>query len=79
VKTFEISNQQITKLNDNTAVVLFDKSWDFGDRATFSGAERAQLTLGKFEDGWKITGERELKVYWSRRSGARSDDTSARR
>jgi hypothetical protein len=72
VHKFDVSNEQITKLNPTTAVVLFDKEWDFGDSRKFAGAERAQLTLGKFGNEWKITGERELKVYWVKRSSGRS-------
>lgn len=54
----------------DTALVSFDKNWSFGDRNPFSGAERAQLRLRNIQGSWKIVGERELKVYWTRHGGA---------
>ena len=68
VHQLDASNVQISQLSPDTSVILFDKTWDFGDRNKFSGAERAQLTLAKIGGKWKITGERELKVYRVHRS-----------
>jgi serine/threonine protein kinase len=68
IHKLDVSNVQISQLSPTTSVILFDKTWDFGDRTKFSGSERAQLTLGKIDGQWKITGERELKVYHVHRS-----------
>jgi serine/threonine protein kinase len=68
VHKYELSNVQIKQVSPSNAVVVFDKTWDFGDTRKFAGAEKAQLTLNKFGQNWKITGEKELKVYWVRRS-----------
>ena len=70
VNQFEISNVQIKEPSPGTAVVVFDKTWDFGTVHKFSGAERGQLTLSKFEGEWKIVSERELKLYWVRGSAS---------
>ena len=70
VNQFEISNVQIKEPSPGTAVVVFDKTWDFGTVHKFSGAEREQLTLNKFEGEWKIVSERELKLYWVRGSAS---------
>ncbi len=65
VRKLEISNLQVTQLGPNSAVALFDKTWDFGQR--YAGSAREQLSFGKYGGGWKITAERELKVYTSKR------------
>lgn len=72
VHRFNLKNVQITRLNPDTAVVLFDKDWDFGDQSKFAGSERAQLTLNKIDGDWKIAAERELRVYWVKRPGGQA-------
>ena len=67
VRRFELDNVQFTPLGSDRAVLLFDKHWAFGDKNPFSGAERAQLSLRNVAGTWKISGERELKVYWVKR------------
>ena len=67
VRRFELKNVQFTPVGSDRAVLLFDKLWAFGDRNPFSGSERAQLSLRKIAGAWKISAERELKVYWVRR------------
>ena len=69
VHQFDLGNVQIRRADPHTAVALFDKTWEFGDRSKFAGAERGQLTFRKLDGDWKIVGERELKVYWVRRPG----------
>ena len=63
VHRYDIDNLQITKVDPKTAVVVFDKNWDFGDHSKFTGSERAQLTLNRIDGKWKITSERQLKLY----------------
>ena len=65
VRKLDITNVQVTQLAPSSAVALFDKTWDFGPR--YAGSERAQLSFGKYGGGWKITTERELKVYWAKK------------
>lgn len=49
-----------------TATAVFDKEWAFSGRDTSSGKVRSQLTFRKFGGRWLITGERDLKVYYTR-------------
>ncbi len=70
VKKFDVSNVQTTQLSPNSAVILLDKNWDFGEGTKDdSGSERIQLTLRKNGSSWKIVSERQLKVYWLRHNG----------
>ncbi|MGI8743085.1 MAG: protein kinase domain-containing protein [Bryobacteraceae bacterium] len=70
VRRYGLENVQFNQLSPAQAVVLFDKQWSFGDRNPFSGSERAQLTLRNVGGEWKISSERELKVYWVRHGRA---------
>lgn len=72
VKRFEIRNLRFDLLKPEWAVVSFDKHWAFGETGSYSGSAREQLVLRAFGDQWKITSERELKVYSvQKRRGAR--------
>lgn len=47
------------------ATVVLDKEWDFeGVEKNSSGKVQQQLTLGKINGRWLITGEKDLKVYY---------------
>jgi hypothetical protein len=47
------------------AIAVFDKEWDFSTSETFNtGKVQQQLTLGKINGEWLITGEKDLKVYY---------------
>jgi ketosteroid isomerase-like protein len=64
----DISNMRITlgETGENAAV-LFDKEWNFeGEGKSSSGKVQQQLQLTKIDGRWRITGERDLKVYYSR-------------
>ncbi|HEX8367717.1 MAG TPA: zinc ribbon domain-containing protein [Pyrinomonadaceae bacterium] len=51
----------------NKATVIVDKSWHFeGNGKTTEGEVQQQLTLKKSSGYWYITGEKDLKVYYSR-------------
>lgn len=63
---FNISNLIVTPdASGDKATAVFDKEWTFenADR-TNSGKVRQQMQLVKFGDKWKITGEKDLKVYY---------------
>jgi eukaryotic-like serine/threonine-protein kinase len=48
------------------AVVTFDKTWDFeSDSRHATGSVRQQLTLANTGGRWLITGEKDLKVYYT--------------
>lgn len=50
----------------NTAIAVFDKEWNFSDAGDVnSGKVRQQLTLKKIGGQWLITGEKDLKVYYT--------------
>jgi hypothetical protein len=61
IRQLDIQNVQIRLDSTDRASVWFDKTWDFG--GGYSGKVRQQLELRKLEPGWRITGERDLRVY----------------
>lgn len=64
----ELKNLHITpEAEGNKATVIVDKSWYFQGRGkTNEGEVQQQLTLEKISDYWYITGEKDLKVYYSK-------------
>lgn len=62
----DISNLKITP--DETgekATAVFDKEWKFeGEEKFSSGKVQQQLQLAKINGKWRITGEKDLKVYY---------------
>lgn len=62
----KISNLKVTP--DETgekATAVFDKKWKFeGEDKFSSGKVRQQLQLAKIGGKWRITGEKDLKVYY---------------
>jgi ketosteroid isomerase-like protein len=63
---FNLSNMKVTpNETGDKATVVFDKEWKFeGGEKYSSGKVQQQLTLDKINGRWKITGERDLKVYY---------------
>ena len=63
-----ISNLRVTPdAGGDKATVIYDKEWVFeGAERTNEGKVQSQLTLQKIGGRWLITGERDLKVYYSR-------------
>lgn len=48
------------------ATVVLDKEWNFEGAEKFSsGKVQQQLTLGKINGRWLITGEKDLKIYYT--------------
>jgi hypothetical protein len=65
-RTYRVRNLVFEHLDAHEARVVFDKDWDFRNRATnrrFAGSGRQRLTLKPFGKSWLITGEEELAVY----------------
>ncbi|CAN5761884.1 hypothetical protein BH20ACI4_BH20ACI4_13300 [soil metagenome] len=62
----DISNMRVSPdASGETAAVVFDKAWRFeGDGKISEGKVQQQLQLRKIGGAWKITGERDLKVYY---------------
>ena len=62
-----VSNLRVTPDNSGTrATAVFDKEWNFeGDDNYSSGKVQTQLQLQKFGGKWLITGEKDLKVYYT--------------
>jgi len=62
----DLSNVEITP--DSTgerATAIFDKTWDFeGDEKSTSGSVQQKLWLAKIGGRWRITGEKDLQVYY---------------
>ena len=64
VRRFEISNIQVKRIAPEWAVVSLDKTWDFGKQTRFAGSARDELVLRPVHGEWKISSQREVKVYW---------------
>lgn len=71
----EISNLKVTPdPNGEKVTATFDKDWDFSGAEKFSrGSVQQQLVFTKINGKWKITSEKELKVYYSD-NGKNEDD-----
>lgn len=63
----EITNISVTvDESGTTATAVFDKEWDFRGERTSSGKVQQQLRLRNQNGRWLITGERDLRVYYTR-------------
>ncbi|MEP7037386.1 MAG: hypothetical protein ABI891_03495 [Acidobacteriota bacterium] len=62
-----LSNLRVTPDASGTkATAVFDKEWNFeGDESYSAGKVQTQLQLQKFNGKWLITGEKDLKVYYT--------------
>lgn len=62
-----LSNMTVTPdASGETATAVFDKEWNFSGARSSSGKVQQQLKLKKIGGQWLITGERDLKVYYTR-------------
>jgi ketosteroid isomerase-like protein len=66
---FGISQIDFSDVTEAGATATFDKEWDLRGTKNFAGAEREEMIFRKIDGSWKIVSERELKVYWTRRTG----------
>ncbi|HUF03280.1 MAG TPA: hypothetical protein VMM38_03815 [Aridibacter sp.] len=66
--SISISKLDVTPGNNGeTAVAEFDKEWRFvGNGKVSTGKVRSRFDLRRSGDSWLITGERDLKVYYTR-------------
>lgn len=71
VRQFELKNVTIDALNTTEAAVSFDKSWDIVGKLRNAGSERERLLLAKIDGRWKIAGEEEQQVYWTKKEAER--------
>ena len=64
--TVNIDNVKITPDDaGEKATAVFDKEWDFeSDERSNSGKVQQQLTFSKIGGEWRITGEKDVKVYY---------------
>lgn len=62
-----LSNLRVTPdASGMRATAVFDKQWTFeGDESYSAGKVQTQLQLQKFNGRWLITGEKDLKVYYT--------------
>ncbi|MCU1290635.1 MAG: hypothetical protein JWN60_2864 [Acidobacteria bacterium] len=62
-----VSNVNVTPdASGERATAVFDKEWVFEGQNKYSaGKVQSQLQLRKINDQWRITGERDLKVYYT--------------
>ena len=63
----EISNLRVTpEASGEKAIAVFDKEWEFeGADNRNKGKSQSQLQLTKIDGAWRITGEKDLKVYYT--------------
>jgi hypothetical protein len=71
-QTLDISLSNIRITPDATtgerATAVFDKTWSFeGEDKVTSGSVQQELRLAKMDGRWRITGERDLQVYYVNR------------
>jgi ketosteroid isomerase-like protein len=71
-QTLDISLSNIRITPDATtgerATAVFDKTWSFeGEEKVTSGSVQQELRLAKIDGRWRITGERDLQVYYVNR------------
>ena len=62
-----IDNVKVTPdASGERATVVLDKEWNFEGAEKFSsGKVQQQLTLNKIGGRWLITGEKDLKIYYT--------------
>jgi hypothetical protein len=62
----DISNLRVTPdASGEKATAVFDKEWEFeGEESRNKGKSQSQLQLTKIGGAWRITGEKDLKVYY---------------
>lgn len=62
-----LSNLRVTPdASGMRATAVFDKQWTFeGDESYSAGKVQTQLQLQKFDGRWLITGEKDLKIYYT--------------
>jgi len=65
--SINLDNVKVTPdTSGEKATVVMDKEWDFqGTEKNSSGKVQQQLTFGKINGRWRITGEKDLKVYYT--------------
>ena len=63
----EISNLRVTPdASGEKATAVFDKEWEFeGAESRSKGKAQSQLQLTKIGGAWRVTGEKDLKVYYT--------------
>jgi len=69
VQMFRISKIEFSNVTETGATATFDKEWDFRGAKNSAGAEREEMIFQKIDGSWRIVSERQLKVYWTRRTG----------
>jgi hypothetical protein len=61
-----ISNMSVTANADGTrATAVFDKEWVFVGARRSAGKVLSQIQFRRIDGNWLITGEKDLKVYYT--------------
>src|SRR5687767_13946363 len=64
--SFDISNVDISVGDSGeTATAIFDKEWVFDGPSRSTGKVQQQLQFRRINGEWRITGERDLRVYYT--------------
>jgi hypothetical protein len=67
LKKYAISNVNFEQVSSDMVAVSFDKSWEAHGNRVFAGSEKESLELRPLGGRWRITAEREIKIYWVRK------------
>jgi serine/threonine protein kinase len=68
VTTFDLSNIQINANDPDRATATFDKTWEYEGQTRYSAKMQSELGFRKIDGDWSIVSERDLRVYWSRKT-----------
>ena len=64
VMKYVISDIKFLQADVDRAVVSLDKEWEAVGERRFAGKEREQIELKRADGQWRISAEREIRVYW---------------
>ena len=74
VRRLSVRTIRIQSFQPDRAVVTLRKDWDLRGPRPTAGAERERLTLQWINGEWRITGEQEIVVYWTKKPRATKGD-----
>jgi hypothetical protein len=78
--SLQIDNIKITPHSQESATVVFDKTWTFKrPDKTSTGSVQQEMELVKQDGKWLINGEKDLKVYYINNRENEQDDANANR
>jgi hypothetical protein len=68
VSKYVISKLPLESLQQQRAVVSFDKEWNMVGEKRYAGSARERVIVRKTRGGWQIVSQDEQQIYWTRRT-----------